>query len=166
MKQGCIYQFSQLMHRKQKFKTNIFVIILSSWLLASQHIFMGWKDYWIFIFNLECLCIVLAGKEVLKDEQFLETIIQGVFIILIIYAIEKTSNCKVKYKNYIPCFLERIVLNLAWTLFRLSVFILCVCLHHLISLSIPIGFDLTTVLFVSFYGPEYLLRHRVVCINI
>jgi hypothetical protein len=46
------------------------------------------------IFNLKNCCILLAGKEVLKDEQFLETIIKGIFIILIFYIVEKTSNCK------------------------------------------------------------------------
>jgi hypothetical protein len=41
------------------------------------------------IFNLKNCCILLAGKEVLKDEQFLETIIKGIFIILIFYIVDK-----------------------------------------------------------------------------
>jgi len=40
------------------------------------------------MFNSEG-CYVLAGKEVLKDEQFLETIIQGVLTILIFYVVGK-----------------------------------------------------------------------------
>jgi len=53
--------------------------------------------------NLEGCCVLFAGKEVLKDEQFLETIIQGVLVIRIFYVVEKHSIVNL-ISEFCPCF--------------------------------------------------------------